>query len=191
MKLQFWSMDMIFAMVIFAVAIALLTYVWFNVTQQFSITYSNTFSNMQTDMQQLSNRLLTPGSPTDWYYVVDPSNIVTWSNVSVGFASSNGTALSTAEIAKFAAVAGLNYQASKQLLGVSYNYYIVIYSPQLYNYSIGLNPTTYNATTVVVSSTPVMLDNGVPAELYVMLWTTNMQVSATTSTIFSTASTTI
>ena len=191
MKLQFWSIDVIFAMVIFSIAIVILTYVWFNVSQQFSVTYTNTLSNMQTNAQQLSNRLITSGSPASWYYIVDPSNLSTWSNVSIGLTNSNGTALSEAKIAKLAAVSLINYQASKQLLGTSYNYYIDIYSPQLYNYTIGPNPIAYNATTIVLSSTPVMLNNGVPAELRVMLWTTNQQVSVSTTTIYTTVSTTV
>ena len=191
MKLQFWSMDMIFAIVIFAITMVILTYVWFNVSQQFSITYSNTYSNMQSNMQQLTNRLLTAGTPSDWYYIVDPSDLSTWANASIGLASSNGSALSEAKIAKLAALAQINYQASKQLLGVSYNYYIVIYSPQLYNLSIGPNPLEYNATTIVVQNTPVILDNGVPAELHVMLWTSSQTVSVSTTTIYTTASTSV
>ena len=191
MKLQFWSMDMIFAIVIFAITMVILTYVWFNVSQQFSITYSNTYGNMQSNMQQLTNRLLTTGTPSDWYYLVDPSDLSTWTNASIGLESSNSSALSEAKIAKLAALAQINYQASKQLLGVSYNYYIVIYSPQLYNLSIGLDPMEYNATTVVVQNTPVILDNGVPAELRVMLWTTSQTVSVSTTTVYTTASTSI
>lgn len=191
MKLQFWSIDVIFAMVIFSIAIVILTYVWFNVSQQFSVTYTNTLSNMQTTAQQISNRLITSGTPANWYYLVDPSNLSTWSNVSIGLAKGNGTSLSEAKIAKLAAVSLINYQASKQFLGTSYNYYINIYSPQLYNYTIGPNPIAYNATTIVISSTPVMLDNGVPAELRVMLWTTNQQVSVSTTTVYTTASTTV
>ena len=191
MKLQFWSMDMIFAIVIFAITMVILTYVWFNVSQQFSITYSNTYGNMQSNMQQLTNRLLTTGTPSDWYYLVDPSDLSTWTNASIGLESSNSSALSEAKIAKLAALAQINYQASKQLLGVSYNYYIVIYSPQLYNLSIGLDPMEYNATTVVVQNTPVILDNGVPAELRVMLWTTSQTISVSTTTVYTTASTSV
>lgn len=191
MKLQFWSMDMIFAIVIFAITMVILTYVWFNISQQFSITYSNTYGNMQSNMQQLTNRLLTTGTPSDWYYLVDPSDLSTWTNASIGLESSNSSALSEAKIAKLAALAQINYQASKQLLGVSYNYYIVIYSPQLYNLSIGLDPMEYNATTVVVQNTPVILDNGVPAELRVMLWTTSQTISVSTTTVYTTASTSV
>ena len=191
MKLQFWSMDMIFAIVIFAITMVILTYVWFNVSQQFSITYSNAYGNMQSDMQQLTNRLLTTGTPSNWYYSVDPANLSTWTNTSIGLASSTGSRLSEAKIAKLYAVSLINYEASKQLLGVSYNYYIVIYAPQLYNLSIGLNPLAYNATTVVVQNTPVILDNGVPAELRVMLWTTSQTVSVSTTTVYTTASTSV
>ena len=191
MKLQFWSMDMIFAVVIFAITMVILTYVWFNVSQQFSITYSNAYGNMQSDMQQLTNRLLTTGTPSNWYYSVDPANLSTWTNTSIGLASSTGGRLSEAKIAKLYALSLINYDASKQLLGVSYNYYIVIYSPQLYNLTIGPNPLAYNATTVVVQDTPVILDNGVPAELRVMLWTTSQTVSVSTTTVYTTASTSV
>ncbi len=191
MKLQFWSMDMIFAIVIFAITMVILTYVWFNVSQQFSITYSNAYGNMQSDMQQLTNRLLTTGTPSNWYYSVDPANLSTWTNTSIGLASSTGGRLSEAKIAKLYALSLINYDASKQLLGVSYNYYIVIYSPQLYNLTIGPNPLAYNATTVVVQDTPVILDNGVPAELRVMLWATSQTVSVSTTTVYTTASTSV
>ena len=191
MKLQFWSMDMIFAIVIFAITMVILTYVWFNVSQQFSITYSDTYSNMQSNMQQLTDKLLTTGTPSDWYYSVDPANLSTWTNTSIGLAGSTGGPLSEAKIAKLNAVSLINYEASKQLLGVSYNYYIVIYAPQLYNLSIGLNPLDYNATTVVVQNTHVILNNGVPAELRVMLWTTSQTVSVSTTTISTTASTSV
>jgi hypothetical protein len=184
-------MDMIFAIVIFSIAILLLTYAWFSISQQFSITYTNTLSNMQTNAQQLSNRLVTTGSPASWYYSMDPSNLSTWTNMSIGFAEINGSALSSAKIAKLEAASQVNYQASKQLLGVNYNYYIQIYSPQLYNYTIGLNPSLYNATTVVVSSTPIIMDNGVPATLKVILWTANQGVSVSTITIYTTEPTTI
>jgi hypothetical protein len=184
-------MDMIFAIVIFAITMVILTYVWFNVSQQFSITYSNAYGNMQSDMQQLTNRLLTTGTPSNWYYSVDPANLSTWTNTSIGLASSTGGRLSEAKIAKLYALSLINYDASKQLLGVSYNYYIVIYSPQLYNLTIGPNPLAYNATTVVVQDTPVILDNGVPAELRVMLWTTSQTVSVSTTTVYTTASTSV
>jgi hypothetical protein len=184
-------MDMIFAIVIFAITMVILTYVWFNVSQQFSITYSDTYSNMQSNMQQLTDKLLTTGTPSDWYYSVDPANLSTWTNTSIGLAGSTGGPLSEAKIAKLNAVSLINYEASKQLLGVSYNYYIVIYAPQLYNLSIGLNPLDYNATTVVVQNTHVILNNGVPAELRVMLWTTSQTVSVSTTTIYTTASTSV
>jgi hypothetical protein len=184
-------MDMIFAIVIFAITMVILTYVWFNVSQQFSITYSNAYGNMQSDMQQLTNRLLTTGTPSNWYYSVDPANLSTWTNTSIGLASSTGGRLSEAKIAKLYALSLINYDASKQLLGVSYNYYIVIYSPQLYNLTIGPNPLAYNATTVVVQDTPVILDNGVPAELRVMLWATSQTVSVSTTTVYTTASTSV
>ena len=39
MKMQFWSFDVIFAIVIFSVAITILAFTWYDINNQLSLAY--------------------------------------------------------------------------------------------------------------------------------------------------------
>ncbi|MGC8662267.1 MAG: hypothetical protein ACP5RT_00560 [Candidatus Micrarchaeia archaeon] len=166
MKLQFWSFDVIFAMIIFSFAITILAFVWYSVSNQFALSYGYSASSMQIQAQALANRLLTPGEPSYWSSVIVANNSSTWSNISIGLEGSEG--LSLEKLAALEGISNYNYQATKQLLDVGYDYYIIIKYQGL-SYGIGLNPNTAKALSIYVVNKPVII-NGVAASMQVMVF---------------------
>lgn len=172
MKGQFWSIDMIFAIVIFSGGIILLSIVWFGINSQFASSYSDTIGIMQTQLDSLVSRLQAPGSPADWNSAISISSPGTWENVSMGFGSSSdpGT-MSLSKIFALEAMSSTSYQSTKQGLGIGFDYYITILSPGAYNISIGLSPFSNNATSIQTATVPVVLSTGQPASMRVIVWT--------------------
>ena len=171
MKAQFWSIDMIFAIVIFSGAIIMLSVVWLNINNQLSTSYGFGIGMMQLQLNSLIQRLQSTGSPPRWNSFVSVNDSATWSNVSIGLGTGNGSSISTNKIMSFMAMANSNYQSTKQLLGVGYDYYVTITSQGQYNISIGRSPIAYNATAIQVASVPVILDNGQAGTMRIIVWT--------------------
>lgn len=174
-KAQFWSFDVIFAVVIFSFAITILAFTWFNINNQLSLGYSNGSGIMQLQLQSLSQNLLTPGLPSNWQSTVDTSNSATWTGVSIGLMQSQGSyALSQSKVYALASMANANYPATKQALGLGFDYYITIKSnsdvgPGI-NISIGSNPFSNGALTIYVNNAAATMD-GVPVTVMTVLWT--------------------
>ncbi|MDE1851198.1 MAG: hypothetical protein KGH69_00730 [Candidatus Micrarchaeota archaeon] len=171
MKAQFWSLDAIFGITIFLAAVVVLLAVWYNVVQEFSLSYGYGSGGLQDQLQGLQARMVYSGIPASWNAQVTPSNTATWNNVSVGLGTGDNTTVSVAKVLELASMARNNYQATKAPLGVGYEYYVVISSQYFTNVSIGLNPATYNATSIQVSNRQVVLNNGLPANIRMMVWT--------------------
>jgi hypothetical protein len=172
MKAQFWSFDAIFAMVIFGTALVLLTFVLTGISSQFSLAYGLGVENIQAQLQSLQSTILTQGTPPNWNSFVSITNLTTWLNVSIGLGTGNGTALSLNKIMTLMAMSNYNYttyQATKPLLGIGYDYYIVIY----YNnatIALGLAPYKYKPTALQVAGQSAVL-NGVPVRMQIIVWT--------------------
>jgi len=171
MKGQFWSVDMIFAIVIFSGAIVLLSIAWTGINSQFSSSYSFNIGIMQLELNGLLNRLQGPGTPQNWNQIITANSVSTWGNTSIGLESQASGPISTAKLFALAGMANTNYQAAKQPLGVGYDYYITITSQNQYNITIGRNPFNGNATAIQTATVPVVLDNGQAASMTVILWT--------------------
>ncbi len=170
LKAQFWSLDVIFAIVIFTVALTILVFTWNNVDTQLSSAYGSESGLMQTEAATLAQSILSSGYPNNWASVVNTTNSSTWSNVSVGLAPIGGsTDISTSKLYAFMAMSNYNYQDLKQSLGVGYDYYIII-SNNAVNITIGENPITNGAYTVYSYKESARL-NGVPVGVDVILWT--------------------
>ena len=172
MKAQFWSFDVIFAMAIFSSALMLISFVWLGVSGQFSLSYSLGSQIMQAQVQSLQSRILTPGTPSNWNSAVNVIDSSTWNNVSVGLGTGVGSQLSQNKLMDLMAMSNYNsidYQATKSLLGVGYDYYIIINATN-YTIKLGMPPYKYNPYAVVVSKQSAFL-NGAPATMQVMLWT--------------------
>jgi len=170
MKGQFWSIDMVFAIVIFSGAMILLSIVWTSMNSQFSSSYSFSIGIMQLQLNDLVHKLQLPGSPSNWNQQIVLNNPSTWNNISVGLEGSDGY-MSSSKLAALVAMANTNYQATKQPLSVGYDYYITISSPNQYNISIGRNPLAGNATAIETATVPVVFDNGEAADMRVIIWT--------------------
>jgi hypothetical protein len=169
MRGQFWSFDVIFGLVIFGIAISILMYVWFTISSQFAVTNSYGIEGMQLDLQSLQAALLSQGSPSSWSSEVTVSNTLTWSELSIGLLNSSETGLSPQKIATLEGMSNANYPATKQLLGVAYDYFITIKTGST-DIQIGSNPADYNATAEQVATTPVTV-SGRQAEMQVIVWT--------------------
>jgi hypothetical protein len=172
MKGQFWSIDMVFAIVIFTGGILLLSYIWSNINSQFSTSYGFSIGIMQLQLNGLLQRLQTEGSPHDWNSMISANSVSTWSNVSVGLESSQASGvLSRNKLLTLMSMSNNNYQSTKQVLGIGYDYYITISSQGQYNMSIGLSPFQKNATAIQTATVPVVLDDGQAATMRVIVWT--------------------
>ncbi len=169
---QFWSFDIIFAMVIFGVAVTVLTFTWFNISNQLSIAYVGSGAQMGQQVQSLSSSLLSTGYPANWQSIISVNGTSSWPSISVGLGSSQGGAsISPDKLYTFMAMAAQNYSATKQTLGVGYNYYITI-TGDSYNITIGKNPSANGAlnTYVVTSGSSI---SGIPVIVKTILWSSN------------------
>jgi hypothetical protein len=168
-KAQFWSVDIVFAIVIFTIAITILAYTWFNINQQLSLSYSNDGFIMQLQAAKLTNELFTPGFPTYWQNIDNTTKTNTWNGTSIGLVGTAGSAdFISNKIYTLQGMSNDNYSLVQQFLGVSYNFYIII-STSSYNITIGENPITNGALTVYLNQRSALVD-GTPAIVYVYLW---------------------
>lgn len=169
MKAQFWSMDAIFAIVIFGITVVLITFVWYTVTNQFALANGDGAGAAQAQLQSLESRLTSTGSPPGWYSSIAVSNTLTWNNISIGLGTGGPMNLSKQKVLTLLAMSNYNYQATKQDLGISYDYYINIQGSN-FNLRIGFNPALQNATTEQVAVVPITI-NGAEAQMQVIVWT--------------------
>ncbi len=168
-KAQFWSLDAIFAVVIFLAAMAILTITWFNVSSQLALATSGNSYIMQLQAQQVAQNLLSTGSPANWQFVVNPASVSTWSGVGAGLASSQGSSsLSPAKLYALQSMVNYNYSDAGPALGTTFNYYITILGGP-YNITMGSNPNTGNSLTTFVSKKSAFI-NGVGVQIQVFIW---------------------
>lgn len=172
MRAQFWSFDIIFAIVVFSSAVVILSLVWSGISSQYSLSYGLGPLTLQTQLQGLQSTVLGPGSPSNWNSRLNVSNTMTWSNITVGLGNGNGTSLSQGKILTLMAMSDSNtvsYQATKALLGVGYEYYIVINDSNMLM-SFGSSPSNKKATAMQVATQSATL-NGAPVSVRIILWT--------------------
>ena len=172
MKAQFWSFDVIFAMKIFSSALLIITFVWISVSNQFSLAYGLGLQTMQTQLQSLQNRILTSGTPANWNANVDVGNTLTWNNIAIGLGTGAGSTLSLNKVLTLMSMTGYsvaNYQATKPLLGIGYDYYIVINGTNT-TMAMGLSPYSRNPYAIQVARQSAVL-NGMPVRMQIIVWT--------------------
>lgn len=166
---------MIFAVVIFSFAVTILALTWFNINNQLSISYGNGSGIMQLQMQSLTQNLFSPGTPTNWQSSINVTNSSTWSGITVGLESTSGSNIfSSNKVYTLLSMANYNYPATKQTLGIGFDYYIKITSNSNVgsgiNITIGKNPNSNGALTVYVNKGNAVM-NGVPVNVQIIIWT--------------------
>ncbi len=174
-KAQFWSFDVVFALVIFGIALTVLTFTWYNLNNQLALAYGGGDTILQLQTKSLASGILSTGVPTNWQSITNTVNTATWSNVSIGLASAPlGSNISTSKLYTFMSMSNYNYQASKQTLGMAFDYYVTITSNPTVgaglNITIGRNPQTNGALTTYVERRSAFI-NGIPVSVRVMAWT--------------------
>lgn len=172
MKAQFWSFDVIFAMVIFSSALLLIAFAWLGESNQFSLSYSLGTQTMQAQAESLQARILMQGTPPSWNSVVNVINTTTWANMSIGLGTGINGQLSPSKIMTLMAMSNYNlttYEATKTLLGVGYDYYIVINSTNA-TISLGRVPYLYSPYAITVVRQSAIL-NGIPVTMQILVWT--------------------
>ncbi len=157
---------MIFAVIIFATAITIMAYVWYDINNQLSLSYSFGPELMEFETQAFSQTLLTSGYPSNWQSAINPSNISTWKNINIGIGGATGLSLS--KIYAFASMANSNYQATKPLLGLTFDYYIMIYNNNI-NITIGKNPSNSKPLSINVITVASSI-NGQPVTVKMLVW---------------------
>ncbi|MGC8571852.1 MAG: hypothetical protein ACP5RI_01970 [Candidatus Micrarchaeia archaeon] len=169
MKGQFWSIDAMFGLFIFSIALVIAAFIWSTVNNQISTSLSSGATMIKLETQTFAASLLSKGSPSNWYSVVNTTNISTWQDIYIGLESNNQTkAISQNKLAALVSMSNYNYQATKQALGIGYDYYIDINGKTL-NINIGKNPLTYNAVTIFKVNEFSYYDNE-PVNVSIYLW---------------------
>jgi len=178
LKAQFWSFDVVFAIIIFSFAITILAFTWFNISNQLSLSYGSGSEIMQLQLQSVMQNIMSPGIPSNWQSSINATNQSTWVGVLAGLGSAQDSySLSPSKIYSLISVANYNasdYQATKQMLGTGFDYYITIESTSNVgagvDINIGSNPANNGALTEYVDKEYANL-NGVPVVVQVELWT--------------------
>jgi hypothetical protein len=175
MRAQFWSFDVIFAVIIFSFAITILAFTWFNISNQLAPGFGNGSAIMQTQLQLLTQNLFSAGVPSNWQGSINTTNSMTWGGLSIGLGSGQtGSTISSSKVYTLLSMSNSNYQATKQALGVGFDYYITIKSVQFQgsgiNITMGRNPFNGKALTVYVADRNAVM-NGVPVTVRTILWT--------------------
>lgn len=168
MKVQFWSFDLVFAIIIFILAMVVLTFVWVNINNEFSISFSSNVAHMQSQLVETSGQIMSSGYPFNWEHVVNTNNPPSWANISIGLGNGTYGGLSFPKIRTLSFMSESDYQATKAPLGLAYDYYITITGSGM-AYSIGINPSSENVTSVQVERFPAVL-NGNPVTVQIQLW---------------------
>ncbi|MEM0201023.1 MAG: hypothetical protein QXD23_01310 [Candidatus Micrarchaeaceae archaeon] len=170
MKAQFWSFDAVFGIILFIFGLIILTYAWITISNNYSSVSSNNAGSMQSELTKLNYIIFYSGTPSNWDSIINVSNTLTWSGISVGLGTlSNNKDLSENKLMSFLAMSNTNYSLTKEALGISYDYYINI-SSKNFNLEIGKNPIPLSPTSINVVSEPVIV-NGYPAKLTLEVWT--------------------
>ncbi len=171
MKAQFWSFDAIFALILFLSVIIIMSYVWSTMNSQLSVASGSGPSDMQAQAQTLAVALASQGYPENWYSGLNLTTPSSWGNITIGIGTGQGSNLDYRKIVAFIGMSSYSYstyEASKSLLGISYDYYVVINNGDMH-ITMGRNPENYSATSVQVVDRSVVL-NGRPAQMQVELW---------------------
>jgi hypothetical protein len=172
MKLQIWSLDLIFAVVIFSFTITVVGVTWLHISNGLAASYGNAQGVAYIQASSMSDTLLSAGAPIDWQSAINTTNSLTWRGVTPGIVAVSGqTQISTPKLYAFLSMASANYTATKPLFGLGSDYYIIISSPGqgISNITIGRNPITYNASTISVGRRSASL-NGNPVWVTVEVW---------------------
>ena len=172
MKGQIWSLDLIFAVVIFSFTLTVIGVTWLHISNGLSSTYGNTQGVMYTQAGAMSDVLLSAGAPTDWQSVVAATNSMSWTGIAPGLEATSGEPqISQPKLYTLMSMAASNYTATKTLFGIGNDYYIIITSPGsgVANITIGRNPLNSNASSIFVNRRSAIL-NGNPVWVQVELW---------------------
>lgn len=133
-KGQVWSYDILAAIVVFMITFAFLAFFWWSV----AITTSEPRAEkLSVGAREMSDSLLSPGNPTDWWNSTSfsPYYEGTWADISVlglttGF---EGQEIDPGKAEAIVAMNATNYTALKQKLRTSYNFYVEV--KEFYNCS--------------------------------------------------------
>jgi len=173
LRAQFWSLDVIFAVVIFSIAVTVMAFTWFNINNELALSYANGANLMQLQLQTLAQGLLATGAPANWQGLVNTTNSLTWTGISVGLADPTGK-ISQDKLNALASMSNSNYQATKQQLGIAFDYYITVASSSSYgagiNVTLGKNPLKSKALTIYTERRSSFV-NGIPVIVNVSMWT--------------------
>ena len=170
--MQIWSMDLIFAVVIFSFTITVLGIIWLHISNGLATSYGNTQGVMYMQAGAMSDVLLSPGAPADWQSAIATTNSLTWTGIAPGIDATAGQPqISLPKLYALMAMASSNYTATKALFGIGNDYYITITSPGsgIGNITIGRNPGTSNASSIFVDRRSAVL-SGSPVWVIVMVW---------------------
>jgi hypothetical protein len=173
-KAQIWSLDLIFALVIFGFTMTILAAAWLKTTNDISVSSSGTAAVLSVQTKLFADALMSPGYPQDWYGTIDTVNATTWAGVVPGILSGSGSdAIAPYKLYSLISLSNSNYSASVSLFGVGYNYCIQITGAAAdggTNITIGKNPLANGATYVYAVQRGATL-YGIPVSVDIMLWT--------------------
>jgi hypothetical protein len=172
LKLQIWSLDLIFAVVIFSFTVTIVAVAWLHISNGLSSSYGNSQGIIYLQSTAMSDTLLSTGAPADWVSIVNTTNSLSWRGLAPGIITAPGQSqISPAKLYALESMVSTNYTATKPLFGLGNDYYIIIGSPGkgIANITIGHNPSAYNASTIYVNKRSAVL-YGSTVPITIMVW---------------------
>ncbi len=174
-KLQIWSLDLIFAVVIFSFTVTVVGVTWLHISNGLVTSYSNAQGILYMQSSSMADTLLSAGAPANWQTAINTTNSTTWKGVVPGIEATSGQPqISVPKLYALISMASSNYSATRSLFGIGNDYYIIISSPGqgIANITIGRNPLIYNASTIFVNRRSAIL-YGNPVAVQVEVWSNN------------------
>jgi hypothetical protein len=151
-KAQFWGIDLMVAMIIFSVAIAVFYIYSLN---QPSETEQN-FENLFYDGGVIADALLSQGYPEDW----NSGDVVTLGILSSG-------KINETKLERFYDLASSDYERTRQIFNTGYNYWFFLSEEMDGIDGIGLNQTNPRN---LVKVTRFSIYKNKPVTVYLYIW---------------------
>ena len=73
-KAQIWSLDLIFALVIFGFTMTILAAAWLKTTNDISTSGSGSTAVLSIQTKSFADALMSPGYPQNWYGTINTVN---------------------------------------------------------------------------------------------------------------------
>ena len=160
-KAQIFSIDMIIAVTIFLIGLI----IFFRYGSQ--IYYKNTANSMNTEAEELSNKIISSGSPKNWSELNLSNDKELKSISAIGICNDGTNIVNNSKLEKLIQLSNKNYKELKFIEKARYNF--VIELPRA-NITIGDKSYKYQEANNIITITRIVAINNSLEELKVIVF---------------------